>query len=292
MPENPTMLKALLRSRHMQEHRAFCRAYDRSAKQVDPTLAGGHPSKATFYRWLSGGMSKLPHPDHCRVLEAMFPGCTAEQLFEHWDEGRPLPDVSKGAQLARLAGQNGGGPARSQYGDLVAAYTTRAEFAEHMPPHTLFDSAKKIQAAGLSLNLLCQQYSDVRLRALLNRGARLECLFLDPDGEAMRAREIEENYEPGNLSSLTRLNMAVLRRLRDELPVDARENVELRTYDECIRFNITIIDDVHCVAQPYLPAVRGIDSPTLVIRHRNEGGMFATFERVFLSLWNSARACA
>lgn len=292
MPENPTLLKAMLRSRHLQEHRAFCRAYDRSAKQVDPTLAGRHPSKATFYRWLSGAMTKLPHPDHCRVLESMFPGCTAEQLFERWDDGRPLPDVSKDAQDARLARRNGSASTRTPYGDLTAAYTTRAEFAEHMPPHTLFDSAKKIQVAGLSLNMLCQQYSDVRLRALLGRGARLECLFLDPDGEAIRAREIEENYEPGDLSSLTRLNMAVLRRLRAELRVENRDQVELRCYDECIRFNITIIDHTQCVAQPYLPAVRGIDSPTLVIRRRNSGGMFATFERVFSSLWVNARACA
>lgn len=40
-----------------------------------------------------------------------------------------------------------------------------------MPPHTLFDQASSIKAAGLSLNMICQQYSDQRLRTILARGA-------------------------------------------------------------------------------------------------------------------------
>jgi hypothetical protein len=36
-------------------------------------------------RWLSGELKGLPYPDHCRVLEKMFPGWTIEQLFEELD---------------------------------------------------------------------------------------------------------------------------------------------------------------------------------------------------------------
>ncbi|MGI9003550.1 MAG: DUF5919 domain-containing protein [Pseudonocardia sp.] len=293
MSDTQTLLKALLRSRHLQEHRAFCRAYDRAAKQVDPDLAGRHPSKATLYRWMSGGMVSLPHPDHCRVLEHMFPRCAAETLFSRWDGSWPLPEPPSNAQASPLVGQEVELAHRATYADLTAAYATRAEFVECMPPNSLFDPATRIQTAGLSLNLICQQYSDQRLRALLARGARLECLFLDPDGEATRAREVEEGYMPGDLTSLTRLNVQMLRRLRDELPVEDRERVDLRTYDETIRFNITIIDDAQCVVQPYLPVVRGVDSPTLVMRRCGGGiGMFATFERIFTTLWSGARRCA
>lgn len=289
MTEGQTMLKALLTSRHLQEHRAFSRAYDKTAKQVDPGLAGRAPSKATFYRWLSGGGSRLPHPDHCRVLEAMFPGCRAAELFEQWDERRPLPDFQAAAQAARLAAET---PRRSTYADLTAAYASRAEFAEHMPPHTLFDQASTIQAAGLSLNMLCQQYSDQRLRTTLARGATVHALFLDPDGEATTAREIEEGLSVGSLSGLTRLNIDMLRRIRDALPVEDQERVELRTYDEPVRFNITIIDGRQAVVQPYMPAVRGVDSPTFVLRRRPDGsGMFASFERVLTTLWESGQAC-
>lgn len=286
-----TLLKAILRSQHMQEHRSFCRAYDKAAKRIDPVLVGHHPSKATFYRWLSGGGSKLPHPDHCRVLEAMFPGISTHDLMSEWDARRPLPEIRKEPQYSATGAASGlsGSPT---YADLTAAFASRAEFAEHMPPHTLFDDASTIQAAGLSLNLLCQQYSDRRLRTILGRGATVQALFLDPLGEATRSREIEEGHGLGDLASLTRLNMQMLRRLRDELPAELRGHVELRTYDEPLRFNIIIVDGRRCVAQPYMPAARGVDSPTLVMTRKVDGtGMFSTFETVFNTLWESGSVC-
>ena len=68
----PIVLKALLQQRHLQTHRAFCREYDRVAAVIDPTLRGSWPSKAQFYRWLSGDLVGLPYTDHCRILEGMF----------------------------------------------------------------------------------------------------------------------------------------------------------------------------------------------------------------------------
>lgn len=91
----PVVLKVLLQHRHLQTHRAFCREYDRVAAKVDSTLRGGWPSKAQFYRWLAGELVGLPYPDHCRILESMFPGWTVNQLFQIYDGGIdfiPEPD--------------------------------------------------------------------------------------------------------------------------------------------------------------------------------------------------------
>jgi hypothetical protein len=84
---NPVVLKVLLQHRHLQTHRAFCREYDKVAAGADPTLRGSWPSKAQFYRWLSGDLVGLPYPDHCRVLETMFPGWKVDQLFQTHDGG-------------------------------------------------------------------------------------------------------------------------------------------------------------------------------------------------------------
>jgi hypothetical protein len=83
----PVVLKVLLQHRHLQTHRAFCREYDRVAAKADPTLRGGWPSKAQFYRWLSGELVGLPYPDHCRILEKMFPDWKVDQLFQTHDDG-------------------------------------------------------------------------------------------------------------------------------------------------------------------------------------------------------------
>jgi hypothetical protein len=96
--EPGTMLKSLLREKHIQKHSTFRREYDKAAARIDPALVGCAPGKAQFYRWLSGqGMKRMPYPDHCRVLEAMLPGWTVEQMFapaEPAPPQRPGPDTA------------------------------------------------------------------------------------------------------------------------------------------------------------------------------------------------------
>ena len=81
MSERPLLLKLLLRERHWQNYGTFCAEYDKAAARIDPDLAGSVPSRAQLHRWLTGSLRSLPYPDHCRVLEEMLPGWTAEQLF-------------------------------------------------------------------------------------------------------------------------------------------------------------------------------------------------------------------
>jgi hypothetical protein len=178
----------------------------------------------------------------------------------------------------------------SGHSDAVAVFATRSEFTSAMPPHRLFDGARAVRAVGLSLNMLCQQYADHNLVRLLEGGAHLRCLFLDPDGQAVATREREEGFAPGHLSSLTRLNIETLtRRVRDRLPEEMRDGLETATYDETVRFNITLVDDL-CVMQPYLPEARGIDSPTFVVdRSVGGGALYRTYEQVFESLWQRGR---
>jgi hypothetical protein len=82
MPEQPIMLKVLLGQRHWQNYATFCAEYDKAASRLDPDLKRTFPSRAQLHRWLSGSLRSLPYADHCRVLEEMFPGWTAEQMFQ------------------------------------------------------------------------------------------------------------------------------------------------------------------------------------------------------------------
>ncbi|WP_216209536.1 DUF5919 domain-containing protein [Amycolatopsis aidingensis] len=277
MAGKPTVLKVLLRRRHLQGHRTFCREYDKLAKQVEPELAGSWPSKAQFYRWLSRDLQGLPYAHHCRILEAMFPGWTAEQLFqEHPGDSEFAPEPS-----TKAAPQPPHGMA-----DVTAVFPSRPAFAHEIPPHKLFDGAKKIDLVGLSLNFLCQGYPDRSLLDLLEAGTVVQCLFLDPDGRYVREREREESHPEGVLSTLTRLNIQTLQRLAGKLSPDARGNLRIRTYDEPVRFNITVIDDATCVVQPYLPDARGVESPTFVVeKQAGPPALFETFSQVFDSMW-------
>lgn len=289
--ETSTLLKVLLRQRHMQGYRVFCKEYDRIAKQIDTDLLGKYPSKAQFYRWLSGELMGLPYADHCRILEKMFPGWTAEQLLSpHTDDGdslitppqrtapaQPIPNPVQLPQQVRLA-------------DVTAVFASRSDFLHKMPPRTFFEGAQQIHMVGLSLNMLCQQYSDRHLLELLETGTEIQALFLDPDGHSITAREREESLPAADLSVLTRLNIGALRRVGSKMSPTAKGTLGIRVYDEPPRFNVTIIDGTKCVVQPYLPDARGVESPTLVIEKDDTvPGLFDTFSQVFTSMWDRAK---
>jgi hypothetical protein len=101
MTAQPVRLKRLLRQQHLQTYGTFRREYDKAARSVDAELEGTAPSRAQLYRWLSGELKGLPYPHHCRVLEKLFPGWTAAQLFEHCDPQADSTDPGP-AQIAQL----------------------------------------------------------------------------------------------------------------------------------------------------------------------------------------------
>jgi hypothetical protein len=284
MTGQPTLLAVLLEDKGLHRYGTFRAAYEKAARSLDRHLDGSAPSRAQFHRWLTGDLRRLPYTDHCRVLEQMLTGYSAGQLFQPTPDGG-TPATARGApgsgqELTRAAGM----------ADVAAVFASRSDFAANVEPRALFDGAIRIRAAGLSLNLICQQVPDQHLRRMLADGAQLTCLFLDPDGEAIKAREQEEEYAPGVLVNLTSLNIQIMTRLRDHLPASAQERMQLAVYDETIRFNVLLVDDDVCVAQPYLPQSRGIDSPTLLIRRNGTpGGLYPIFEHVYNAIAERSR---
>lgn len=293
MNAKPIVLKALLQQRHLQTHSAFRREYDRVAEKLDRALKAGWPSKAQFYRWLSGELVGLPQVDHCRVLEGMFPGWAVAQMFEVHDGPINFIPEPPGTAQPRTTPRPipASVPVRPSVADLTSVFPSRSEFIQELPPRKLFDGAQRIRMVGLSLNLLCQHYPDTLLLKMLESGGTVECLFLDPEGESIGRREREESHPAGLLSTLTDVNIKALQRIRAKLTPDARDNLTIRTYDETVRFNITIVDDEVCVVQPYLPDARGVESPTLIMEKQPDGtGLYDTFTQVFMSMWERAEA--
>ena len=167
------------------------------------------------------------------------------------------------------------------FADLAGVFASRTEFMAAYSVYDLFKNASSVRMAGLSLNMLCQQYADHQLSRWIEEGLSISCYFLDPQGSSIAAREREEGYEPGRLSGLTSLNIETLIRLRGELDSEAQARLSIALYDETIRFNITLVDDDVCIAQPYLPAMRGVQSPTFVFRYKGESGLYNTFLSTF-----------
>ncbi|WP_025274254.1 DUF5919 domain-containing protein [Haloglycomyces albus] len=179
-----------------------------------------------------------------------------------------------------------GAAVRNRYADVTAVYPTRSQFTSEMSAHEIFDDASEIKAAGLSLNTICQQYPTERLVDLIENGTSVELLFLNPTGTSINEREEEEGFQAGYLSALTQLNIDTVSRVLTSLSDDALGRFEIRLYDEPIRFNLLFVNDEVGVAQPYLPASRGVDSPTFVLEKTRQRGLYQTFRSIYLELWD------
>ncbi|WP_246018703.1 DUF5919 domain-containing protein [Saccharothrix australiensis] len=103
-----------------------------------------------------------------------------------------------------------------------------------------------------------------------------------------RDRHRDQGAVPG--TQRHQQNIKALRRVASKFSPNAQGRLTLRVYDEPIRYNIVITDQVKCVVQPYLPDARGVQSPTLVIERDDAlPGLFGTFSQVFDSMWNRAK---
>lgn len=241
---------------------------------------------------------ELSQAEFAELLSTMLDWNVTPEALESWESTTTPPgDVLVAAELIvrqstpRLSD---GDPRDAltqivgdQFADLSAVYASRSEFQAKLPVASLFDDAKDIRIAGLSLNLLLQSYSESRLREIIEDGASIKALFLKPYGRYISEREHEEDHPTGRLSALTAMNLTILQeRVVDRLSPEASQRINFGVYDEPIRFNITLIDSQLCVAQPYLPQIRGVDCPTFLIRkRRTAGGLFPAFEQIFDTLW-------
>lgn len=242
------------------------------AKSMSPRKLAAHVKRdeKTVNRWLTG--ETVPQKANARSAANAL-GVRPEQL---WPEIMMHADPQEGADETA-----------SRTADLTAVFMTRNDFLRAVSLDDLFGAATDISLSGLSLNLLCQHYPDTEIIRLLKGGTAIRALFLDPAGRYIADRETEEDHSPDVLSGLTKTNIATLRRIQNRLPAETAGNLQLRTYDEPLRFNLTLIDGARCVVQTYLPHARGMESPTFMIEKLDDTeGLLSVFTYVFEHYWN------
>jgi hypothetical protein len=274
----PIVLKVLLQQRHLQTHTAFRREYDKVAARIDPTLKGGGPSKAQFYRWIAGELVGLPYTDHCRVLEEMFPDWKVDQLFQIHNGGiefipePPVPQI-KTATIPPAA------PTMQERDQVVAFYPHRADTPKQLWMDLLVNAQEEIGLfANASLFLPEENPEAVEiLKKKAVGGVRVRILLGDPAHPAMELRGKEERlFEaiPGRI----RMALAYYRPLVDV------EGIEFRLHGTSLYNSIFRYDDQMLVNQ-HIYGTYGYIAPILHLRKTAGGDLFDTYMKSFELVW-------
>ncbi|MFD4140040.1 SAV2148 family HEPN domain-containing protein [Streptomyces sp. NBC_00390] len=188
-----------------------------------------------------------------------------------------------------------------RYADVVSVHPDRVRLQRQLPAEDLFGGARRVDAIGIGLNLLVQNFSGRRLVRLAESGCRVRLLFLNPASSAVKRRERELGIKKGELSRTVEMNILHMRRVRSRLrDPDA---FEIHVFDETPRFTAYLVDgdgpDGLAVVQSYLRRARGMEAPVLVLRgggrsvvrsgHDSETGLFQTYREEFESVWADSR---
>ncbi|MFD9796202.1 SAV2148 family HEPN domain-containing protein [Streptomyces sp. NPDC059070] len=189
-----------------------------------------------------------------------------------------------------------------RYADVVSVHSDRVRLQRQLPAEDLFSNARRLDAIGIGLNLLVQNYSGRRLVRLAESGCRVRLLFLNPASSAVKRRERELGLKKGELSRSVEMNILHMRRVRARLRDPGA--FEIQVFDETPRFTAYLVDgdgtDGLAVVQSYLRRARGMEAPVLVLRggarrgvvrpdHDDENGLFQTYREEFESVWADSR---
>ncbi|MFJ7999789.1 SAV2148 family HEPN domain-containing protein [Streptomyces sp. NPDC096310] len=188
-----------------------------------------------------------------------------------------------------------------RYGDVVSVHSDRVRLQRQLPAEDLFGGARRLDAIGIGLNLLVQNFSGRRLIRLAESGCRTRLVFLNPASSAVKRRERELGLRKGELSRSVEMNILHMRRVRSKLRDPGA--FEIHVFDETPRFTAYLVDgdgpDGLAVVQSYLRRARGMEAPVLVLRgggrevvragQDTEHGLFQTYREEFESVWTDSR---
>ncbi|NUS13495.1 MAG: hypothetical protein HOY69_19185 [Streptomyces sp.] len=188
-----------------------------------------------------------------------------------------------------------------RFSDVVGVYADRVRLQRQLPVEDLFSGARRLDAVGIGLNLLVQNYSGRRLIRLAEAGCRVRLLFLNPASSAVRRRERELGLGRGEMARSVEMNIMHMRRVRSRLRDPGA--FEIQVFDETPRFTAYLVDgdsgDGLAVVQSYLRRARGMEVPVMVLRGGSrrvvaddrpaETGLFEVYREEFEGIWADAR---
>ncbi|MFJ8274969.1 SAV2148 family HEPN domain-containing protein [Streptomyces sp. NPDC094154] len=187
-----------------------------------------------------------------------------------------------------------------RYADVVAVHPDRVRLMRQFPAEDMFGGARRLDAIGIGLNLLVQNFSGRRLVRLAESGCRVRLLFLNPASSAVKRRERELGLKRGELSRSVEMNILHMRRVRGRLRDPGA--FEIQVYDETPRVTAYLVDgdgsDGVGVVQSYLRRSRGMEAPVFVLRNGNkvfkpgdidESGLFSAYREEFELMWADSR---
>lgn len=158
-------------------------------------------------------------------------------------------------RLATLGGQ-------AQPGPIIHHFHAKRERTQ-----IIFDALSAatdtIDVVGVANEMVTIDVDEGFFTPFFDRGGRMRVLFLDPESEAVKRREVQEKWPPGHLSIKAAANIARLK-----LYSNAEGKLQVRLYDHMPTVNMLLIDRRWALVHHYGWSAHGTETPTIEVDDR------------------------
>jgi transcriptional regulator with XRE-family HTH domain len=214
----------------------------------------------TAQRWVTGG--RIPHPQH-RWAAARLLGEDEAYLWPESVNPNRLP----------VAGDT----------ELITLYRSRADIPVELWWKLFSEAERHIDVLVYAGSFLPEQFPNLvdLLRTKGHQGCAVRIALGDPAHPMVKARGVEEGYEP--LWMTARVDLALLH----YQPLQMSPGVEIRLHGTPLYCSIYRFDD-QMLANCHLYGCPAARAPVLHLR-RLDGSVFDTFSRSFERVWEQAK---
>ncbi|MFB9277635.1 DUF5919 domain-containing protein [Cohnella cellulosilytica] len=160
---------------------------------------------------------------------------------------------------------------------LVGIWSRRVSIDNEIWIKKIKDSSKRIDILGYAVHFLPEHYEFNKLiEKKSEEGCQIRFLLGKPDGDYVKARNIEEKNE-GSISQRIETTLARLKPLLEQGLIEIRLH-DLPLYNSIYRF------DSEMLVTPHLYGLRGASAPLINLKEV-EKGIFEIYEKHFEDIW-------
>jgi len=152
--------------------------------------------------------------------------------------------------------------------ESIEVFSKRSSMSQQINLPQLITTSSSIRAVGISNSELTMKMDLEAIKFAIDKGSKIELLFLAPDSKFTREREIEEGLRPTKIKNITLFNIDNAIDTREKLPEKLRSNYRIFTYDLQPRMNIIILDN-YAILQYYANKLQGMSNPCFFIEKQS-----------------------
>lgn len=208
------------------------------------------------------------HPLFANRVHLYYSDEDKENIFNsifEWCKDNKFKSSSKSGYKSRIVSN-----------EVKQVLAMRSSLGNAMDLNEKIAQAHSIYAIGISNTELTYKMDPEAIKYAIENGCKIECIFLDPEGQYTKIREKEEGITENKIKDTTIRNINCAKDIIEELDESLKCNFKIYKYDLNPRMNILIIDDT-VILQYYANFVQGMQNPCFLIEKQENNSPLYDF---------------